>query len=343
MSRTLIAVASALVLIGASEVATAQTSSYVLYGVIDASGSWSRPVGGDHRWELNSGDMTTSYLGFRGTEDLGGGLRAVFKLESYVRVDTGNSGRNTSDAFFGRNANVGFSGAFGTTVLGRSESPLYLSTTRFNPFGESFGFSPSVRQYYGATSGVVLGDRSWNNSMNYTNNASQAPLRVNLAANFGEKATDSGTAGANLGGSVSYIAGPFAATLAAERIRNSAQPLPAGFYKQLAYQAGATYDFKLVRLYGQIGYVRTDATLDEKTTLWQLGAAVPIGTSLVLVAYGQSHTKSDLAGTTDRIGSIGYDYFLSKRTDVYVAASYEKTSFVSPNGASFAGGVRHRF
>ena len=63
---------------------------------------------------------------------------------------------------------------------------------------------------------------------------------------------------------------------------------------------------------------------------------------MILIAYGHSHMKTSLMATTDQIVSIGYDYFLSKNTDLYVAALYEKLSFTS-NGNSFAGGIRHRF
>lgn len=315
----------------------AQAQTAVLYGLIDASGSHVRPTGGSGRWQLDSANLTRSFVGFRGSEDLGGGLRAVFRLESYVGVDTGIAGRSGGDAFWAREASVGLSGAFGTSVLGRNVTPLFRSTSDFNPFGEAPGFSPSARQYFG---GAVLGDTRWNNSFAYTNNASD-PLRVNLAANADET-TPGGSNGHNIGASVSYISGPFAATVVAERIKNSALPLPAGFERQVVLQAGATYDFNFIRLYGQIGRIKTDASADSRTTLYQLGAAVPIGTSLILAAYGHSHTRTPLTGTTDRIFSLGYDYFLSKNTDVYVAALYEKLSFVS-SGNSYAGGVRVRF
>ena len=69
---------------------------------------------------------------------------------------------------------------------------------------------------------------------------------------------------------------------------------------------------------------------------------MPFGTSLVMVAYGRQHVSTPVQSTTDRITSIGYDYFLSKSTDIYVAASYEKVSSLS-SGNSFAGGVRLKF
>ena len=72
------------------------------------------------------------------------------------------------------------------------------------------------------------------------------------------------------------------------------------------------------------------------------GASIPFGNSIILVAYGQAHTTTPLLGTTNRTASIGYDYFLSKNTDIYVAALHEKLSFVS-SGHAVAGGVRLRF
>jgi predicted porin len=317
----------------------ASAQNAVLYGLMDASGAHVRPLGGPGQYELDSGNMQRSFLGVRGAEDLGGGLHAVYKIETYIRTDTGSAGRSDGDGFWSREASVGLSGAFGTTVLGRTVSPLYLATVNFNPFGEAFGFSPSTRQYFG-TRGVILGDSRWNNSINYTNNATDAPLRINFAANTPE--TDFPGVGKNYGLGVSYITGPFAATVVGERVKNSALAIPAGFTRQVAYQIGATYDFNLLRVYAQVGRVKTEADIDQQTILYQLGAAIPIGTSLVLVSYGRSHVKSSLAGTTDRTASIGYDYFLSKATDIYVAALYEKLSFVS-SGNSIAGGIRIRF
>lgn len=342
MSRTTRSIRHALVATGAllcAAGAGAQTA--VVYGLLDASAARVKPIGGRASYELDSGNLARSFLGVRGSEDLGGGLRAVFRLESYIRVDAGAAGRSNGDAFWSRESSVGLSGAFGTSVLGRNASPLYLSTIAFNPFGESIGFSPASRQYYGAN-GVMLGDTRWNNSIAYTNNTTDAPLLIHFAANLPEEGPRTPPPGRNFGASVAYITGPFAVSLAVERIENSPFAIPAGFHRQTAIQVGATYDFKFVRVYGQAGHVKTDAALDEKTTLYQLGAAVPIGTGLVLVAYGQSHTSSALAGTTDRTASIGYDYFLSKHTDIYVAALREKLSFVS-SGNSIAGGVRMRF
>ena len=330
-ARALVAVA----LLGAGG-AGAQTA--VLYGLLDASASNVKPVGIDaHTQQLDNGNLQRSFIGIRGSEDLGGGLRAVYRVESYLRVDTGESGRSAGDAFWAREASVGLSGSFGTTVLGRTPTPLWLATTSFNPFGESVGFSPAVRQYFG---GTMLGDSRWNNSISYTNNA-RDPLRVVFSAN-NDETTPGGSNGHNLGLSVAYITGPFAATVVAERVSNSAEPLPPGFDRQTVLHAAATYDFQFLRVYGQIGRIKTEATEDSRTTSYQLGAAVPFGTSLILAAYGRQHVSAPTKATTNQIASLAYDYFLSKSTDIYIAALYEKLSFVS-SGNSIAGGVRVKF
>jgi Outer membrane protein (porin) len=256
--------------------AAAQTA--VLYGLLDASGSRIKEVGSNGQWRLDDGNLQRSFIGFRGVEDLGGGLRAVFRLESYLRIDRGSAGRDNGDPFWAREASVGLSGAFGTTVLGRTATPLYRATINFNPFGESVGFSPSARQYFG-TRGVVLGDSQWNNSLSYNNNASDSPLRINVAANLSEDPPGAPTTGRNYGGSIAYITGPFAVTVAAEKIQNSALPVPGGFERQVAVQIGTTYDFNILRVYGQVGRVKTEATVEDQAILYQLGVAVPIGTA----------------------------------------------------------------
>jgi predicted porin len=148
--------------------------------------------------------------------------------------------------------------------------------------------------------------------------------------------------GRNFGLGLAYVTGPFAASFAIERIKNSPLALPTGFIRQVAMQAGASYDFSFVRLYGQAGRVKTEAGFNERTTLYQLGAAVPLGQSLILVGYGHAREKTPFSGTTHRTFSLGYDYFLSKNTDIYVAAMHEKLSFES-SGHAIAGGVRLRF
>ena len=285
MCRSLVAAAMVAAATICSPAARAQS---VLYGLVDAAVSRSRPPGGAYLYQLDSGDMSRSFIGFRGSEDLGGGLRAVFKLESYINISNGDAGVYAANSFWSRDSNVGLSGEFGTTVLGRSVTPFYLATVNFNPFGDSFAFSPSLRQYY---AGALLGDRSWNNSISYTNNPTDA-LRVSVAANTAPpQPAGSPDIGRNYGGSVAYISGPLAMTLAIERVKNTPFAVPAGFNRQVSIQAGATYDFTFMRVYGQLGRVQTDADVNTHPPLYQIGTAVPIGNGLILASFASSSTR----------------------------------------------------
>jgi predicted porin len=97
------------------------------------------------RWSVvDSGGLTTSWFGMKGTEDLGGGLKAHFNLTSFIKVDTGTQGRFANDTFFSRDANVSLSGGFGSVLLGRWMAPNFLPSVVGNPLGDSFTFSPLI-------------------------------------------------------------------------------------------------------------------------------------------------------------------------------------------------------
>lgn len=137
---------------GFATIAHAQ-SSVSLYGLVDAFvGDTHMPGSAGSAWQVSSGGMTTSYWGLSGSEDLGRGMKAVFTLESFFRVNSGQIGSFNGQSFFGRNAFVGLSGRFGEVTIGRNTAPLFVSTLLFNPFGNSFAFSPIVAHSYAPTS-----------------------------------------------------------------------------------------------------------------------------------------------------------------------------------------------
>ena len=107
--------------------ATAQTTTQVV-GVVDNYVGSMKYSGDQGRTSaVNSGGMTTSWFGFKGSEDLGNGLKANFNLTSFFRADTGATGRfNGNETFFSRDANVGLSGNFGAVTLGRGLAPNFL-------------------------------------------------------------------------------------------------------------------------------------------------------------------------------------------------------------------------
>lgn len=103
-------------------------SSVTLYGVADAGIEYlsnvpSASPGGSSQVRMTSGNMSTSRWGMRGVEDLGGGLKAIFELESGISFDTG--AQNNSSRLFDRGAFVGLSSKYGALTLGRQTTPLY--------------------------------------------------------------------------------------------------------------------------------------------------------------------------------------------------------------------------
>jgi len=343
MTRSLPLAATALGLtLGLAGAAQAQ-SSVSAYGLMDMSVGQFQNAGAAKLWRAQSGNMTTSFLGFKGTEDMGGGLKGVFAFEHFLRLDTGDAGRFNGDAFWARSAWVGLQGNFGTSKLGRNTTPLFVSTLIFNAVGDSFGFSPSIRQLFTPATGSGMlpffGDTGWNNSLAYSS-PSFSGLSVNLLGNLGEGAATA--TGRNIGANLLYFAGPLAATVAAQQVKNGAFGTPAGWQSQDTVQLGLSYDLKVVKLFGQYTLAKTKATADTETTIYGVGASVPVGAGKVLLQYGNATAEVGTAETVNKTLTLGYDYFLSKNTDVYAILMNDKVT-ARTTGNTVAAGIRLRF
>ena len=315
-------------------------SSVSLYGLMDMSAGQFQTAGSTKLWRAQSGNMSTSFLGFKGAEDLGGGLKAVFAFEHFMRLDTGDAGRFNGDAFWARSAYVGLQGNFGTSKLGRNTTPLFVSTLIFNAFGDSFGFSPSIRQLFTPSTGLAFfGDTAWNNSLAYSS-PNQGGFSINVIGNLGEGAA--GAVGRNIGANLLYFGGPLAATVAFQQVKNSGFGTPAGWKSQNTFQLGVSYDLTLVKLFGQYTLARTKATLDTDTKIFGVGAAMPVGAGKVLVQYGAATADFGAAEASNKTLTVGYDHNLSKNTDVYAVVMNDKATALSA-GNSVAAGLRLRF
>jgi predicted porin len=321
-------VTAALALLALGGTASAQ-SSVTLYGLFDVSASVSRAPGGSSMNSVDSGKMTTSYLGLRGSEDLGGGLSALFKLEHFLRADTGEAARSGTDPFWSRTAHVGLSGAqWGTLTLGRNTTPLFVATLAYNAFGDSFGYSPSIRHYF--TSGTTTGDSGWSDSFVYSS-PRFGGVSVGLSGSLGE-----GSNGRNWGANVSYAGGPVGASLVYQEVKKDGT---AAIADTRTSQLGLSYDFSVVKAFGQYGYVH-NLTTTRSYHIAGLGARVPVTTAgAVLAQWGRITPDS---GARRNTLSLGYDHNLSKRTDVYLVGMRDKVENLS-TGLSVSVGVRHRF
>ncbi|UGQ46578.1 porin [Massilia endophytica] len=325
-------------------------------GSLKASGDAAR------RNVVGSGGMTTSFFGFRGEEDLGGGLRAEFRVAGMFQMDTGMSGRFAGDNLFSRDANVALSGRYGRLQLGRAASPAFLAMIPFNPFGNSLVFSPLLQHSFIPTGPLgarnwaagIAGDSGWSNHIAYTSPTWKG-LRTSLHFQPGER---EGKAGANNAAVTAlYQNGPLALTMVAQHVResnpNQGNPImepsraPINFAAvtaQRAAIAGASYDFGKAKLTGTFQRTReeTAGPLGMRGRTASLGLSIPAGLGAVLLAAAESHRSGSLLNgrLARRTVSAGYDHRMSKRTDLYAIAMSDSLSGQA-RGNSLGMGIRH--
>lgn len=311
-----------------------------LYGLIGSYvGSMKRSDNVNRATVVGSGGLTTSWWGVRGSEDLGDGMKAVFQLEQFFQPDTGGAGRSAADPTgFSRSAWVGLAGRFGQVTLGRHTSPYYVSMQMVNPFGASVVFSPLVVQSYVAAFGnTVIGDTVWNNAIQYV-----APAVDGLTATLiyapGEVAGKSSVN--NAGIHVRYVRDRLVAVFSAQRVRTAAV---APSTEQTAYLAGVAHDAGWAKLYAS-AQATDNAVTNVRSRTWQLGTSVPVtkGGS-ILASWARTTVDNPAAhvGTHDT-GALGYDHYLSRRTDVYATYLYDHVAG-RVKGNSVAVGIRHLF
>lgn len=310
--------------------AGAQAQSISMYGLIDLSVGRTQAPGGVATKAVDSGKMTTSNFGMRGTEDLGGGFKAQFVLESFMRNDTGQAGRFDADTFWARNAYVGLDGRLGSLQLGRVTTSLFVQTLLFNPFGDSFGFSPSIRHWF--TSNTTTGDTGWSDSVRWLS------PRVGGFSASAHAALGEANGGRNIGASANYGAGPLSAGFAWQKVEKGATVADT-----TSWQLAGAYDLKTVKLFGQYGDVSNDTT-NRDFRILGIGLTAPVGPLGTLRAqWGQ--IDPEVGGKRNTL-TLGYGYNLSRRSELYGALMSDRvagTGAGTGTGRSYSVGMRHRF
>jgi predicted porin len=328
-----LALACAALLSAGLPLAAQAQSTATITGLIDLSIGSTKAPGGVATKGVDSGKMSTSWWGLRGSEDLGGGLSALYAIEAFMRNDTGSSGRFDGDAFWARNSYVGIAGtSWGKVTIGRNTTPLFVSTLVFNPFGDSFGFSPAIRHYF--TSGTVTGDTGWSDSVQYSS-PNMSGLSVNLIGALSES-----KGGRNVGGNLMYFSGPLGVTFAFQDVKKDGAAFAVD--DSVTWQLGASYAaIDKLKLFGQIGNVENKtAPRKNKYDIVGFGATYDLLPEGKVLAY-YSQLKPD-TGNKRTTFSVGYDHFLSKRTDAYGVVMSDKISSIG-SSTSYGVGVRHRF
>ncbi|WP_198086364.1 porin [Variovorax sp. E3] len=351
MKKSLVALAA----LAVAGVASAQ-SSVTLFGVVDASISGYSNTARDNRATvfpnqfgvpvyLNQGSVKTSNrqlansgynssrIGFRGTEDLGGGLAASFWLEAPITNDDGQQGIST----FARRSTVSLSGGFGEVRLGRDYTPTFWNDTVFDPFGtngvgtnlifaaaNSFGnFAPKVTPVPGVYN---VPNVNGNNTTRASNTIGYF-LPPNLGGFYGQVmygfseatkyssaiqptiADGAARAGRYIGGRFGYANGPLDVAIAYGSSTIGDQYYVGTTTKVNTLNLGASYDFGPAKLFGEVSKIRNKIDYEVTPLLggrpnidltgYLLGVTVPVGAGLIRASW--SHVKQD--------NNLPFDYF----------------------------------
>lgn len=322
MKKSLIALA----VLAASGAAMAQ-SSVTLYGVADAGVTY---LNGKDNWSgVTSGNNLTSRLGFRGTEDLGGGLKANFVLEGGFNLDTGDgkSGGASGTGFeFKRRSTVGLAGSFGEVRLGRELTAAFNATARYDVFG-SVGLGYSRLWADGAVADAnanataVTTNLRISNALTYVS-PDFSGFKVGVNYGFGET-TNGNSDSSYMGAGLMYDNGPLSLGLGLERLNNGANSVAVSDID--AWSLGGSYDFGVAKLLAGYRESKVDrATGENKRLGYYVAATAPVGAGTVRVSYNRYENElANVKGKADQF-AIGYVYGLSKRTSVYGTYAYIK-------------------
>lgn len=347
----------------ASAAAAQAQSSVTIFGLMDVG--YTRDGGSIASVRgLSTSGTANSRLGFRGTEDLGGGYKAEFWLETGFNVDSGAANQNTNpdnltapsaatgagSLQFGRRATVSLVTPYGEVRLGRDIVPSFY-TDFLSPFGvNSVGSDVSEQANI-----VGLVQQRTSNGIHYI-----TPTRYGLTGHlhyaFGERPSNvtpsAGKKDGNYAGArLSFKKGPFEAVTGYGKLEVSRAVTGQNADRSEANVAAA-YDFGLAKLSGEYSLQKSLNTVgggfgsagaaslagdDTKGKTVSVGLSVPVGPGKVNLAYSRIEVENGHgAGTEPRAGkvSLGYIYNLSKRTALYTSAAHLKNSNGTATGAT---------
>jgi predicted porin len=359
----------AALIIGAFATSAQAQSNVTIYGIVDAGVVNETGGKNGNVTKIGSGIASASRFGFRGNEDLGNGLNAVFTLEGAVKVDTGVGG----SGIFDRQAFVGLKDAtMGTLTLGRQYTPLYLALSQVaDPFGA--GYSGSAKNLFPSTNTTRT-----SNTVVYAS-PSFSGFSGSLAYSLGEQAGDN-AAGRQIGAGLAYSNGPLNARLAYNTLNSdittgaattTAPARSVGIARNTLF--AVNYDFIVAKAFFAYGKnegfasslypndtaytaAKVSPSLDNTNIL--IGATVPVGPAGTIMASYIRKDDKTFNQDADQF-AIGYSHALSKRTNAYatIAKITNKTGKNGIKGSYTVGdntdagsgdraisiGVRHSF
>ncbi len=321
MKKSLIALA----VLAAAGAASAQ-SSVQLYGIADVWVGGIKATGSKAQTVVESGGVSGSRWGLKGSEDLGGGLKAIFTLEQGFALDTG-----VAASGFNREASVGLAGNFGEVKLGKVWTAYDDVQAASNPVFDS-ALTPSAGAF--ASTGYLANP---SNGVKYT-----SPAFAGFSG-IVSYALDEKTAGNSEVSAVAlqYANGPLAAAVAYQ-----SQQLVAAAQSTEFVNLNASYNLGVVTLKGV--YAQRDDNAGSKDKEYQIGADYPLASNLILSAgYASSENKLNGVKQSDNSGlGLAAAYLLSKRTTAYAGVRSTKLDKVVGTDVTtnvYAVGVKHAF
>jgi predicted porin len=343
MKKSLVAFA----VLAASGAAMAQ-SSVTLFGVVDAAYAVGNGSLTDKTQLRNSG-YNSSRLGFRGTEDLGGGMKASFWLEAGVNNDDGTGSASsalnqaqtaanvgTQGLTFNRRSTVSLESGMGELRLGRDYTPQFWSETAFDPFGTN-GVGTNIAFGKGGLTGVRA-----SNSIGYLS-PSMGGVKLWIQTYMGENASTAAKIGNGNAFRISFDQGKFSAAIAGSETTTAA-----GVTNDTSNVAGS-YDFGVAKVMAQSNKTKITGAADIKGSV--IGALVPMAGGTFRI----SSSQTEQAGRKAELMAVGFVQPMSKRTDLYATygrVSNSGGSTTALNGSTTAAnasstgyefGVKHSF
>ncbi|MBC2732563.1 porin [Thiobacillus sp.] len=286
----------------------------------------------------NSGtnvSSNASALGFKGSEDLGGGLNAIWQVETQLAGERRGSSFTTA-----RDTFVGLKGGFGTIRLGYFDTPTKNLSRKLDLFVNRIGDTRNLLRTNASNGALSSAANAWeerfDNGIRYdTPSFSGFSASVHYSTNFDNTGatnnnnTDAYSLGAN------YENGPLFAGLTYQR-----NNLTVGTGDETNWRLGAGYnlgDLKMVALYSKAQDQRGVNGADRD--VWGLGASYKLGNGAIKGQFYKADSEDNTNDTGAKMYVVGYDYSLSKRTLAYIA--YAKTKNDANAQFSAMGGGGH--
>ena len=305
--------------------------SITLYGVVDAGVEYLTHVpntagGSNSVVRLSAGNLSTSRWGLRGSEDLGGGLKAIFTLENGFDLDTGNA--NQAGRLFGRQAFVGLQNQYGSLTLGRHQTVLYDFSLTYDPMAIATRYSVLMHDKW-------MSGRA-DNSLKLTGKLGAVYYGLFYSTGYDSKAggeiPGDYKAGRNWSAAAGYDAGPLSARVVYDEVRGST--VATDDNRERRASIGASYNFGRCRAFaGYRWYYGDFATSSLRTNLYWLGASYQV-TPAVTVTGAAYYTDVRNSSGDPYSFVLSGTYAFSKRTDLYAIAAYAQNSNGSAMGLS---------